>query len=114
MGFSRNDDGARAMKFQSNTCWLKLNGERGVALIIVLWIFIFLSVVAFEFSAATREEAAAALRFDDETQGYYLAVAGFERGLYDFLNQQGSPDFDSKGAAKKRSLRRSLARARAR
>jgi general secretion pathway protein K len=62
-------------------------GERGVALIVVLWIFIFLFVVAFEFSTAAREEASAAQRFNEETEGYYLAVAGFERGLYDFLNQ---------------------------
>lgn len=65
-----------------------LGGERGVALLVVLWIFIFLFVVAFEFSTAVREEAAAAHRYSDETQGYYLAMAGFERGLYDFLNQQ--------------------------
>jgi general secretion pathway protein K len=65
----------------------KLREDRGVALIIVLWIFIFLFVVAFEFSTAAREEAGAAHRFNDETEGYYLAVAGFERGLYDFLNQ---------------------------
>jgi len=63
-------------------------GERGVALIVVLWIFIFLFVVAFDFSTSAREEAAAAHRFNDETVGYYLAVAGFERGLYDFLSQQ--------------------------
>jgi general secretion pathway protein K len=63
--------------------------EKGVALIVVLWIFIFLFVVAFDFSTSVREEAAAAHRFNDETIGYYLAVAGFERGLYDFLNQQG-------------------------
>jgi general secretion pathway protein K len=63
--------------------------EKGVALIVVLWIFIFLFVVAFDFSTSAREEAAAAHRFNDETVGYYLAVAGFERGLYDFLNQQG-------------------------
>jgi len=61
--------------------------ERGVALIVVLWIFIFLFVVAFEFSSSVREEAYAAHRYNDETQGYYLAVAGFQRGLYDFLNQ---------------------------
>jgi general secretion pathway protein K len=62
-------------------------GQRGVALIVVLWIFIFLFVVAFEFSTAAREEAGAAHRFNEETEGYYLAVAGFERGLYDVLNQ---------------------------
>jgi general secretion pathway protein K len=59
-----------------------------VALIVVLWIFIFLFVVAFEFSTAAREEADAAHRFSEETAGYYLAVAGFERGLYDLLKRQ--------------------------
>jgi general secretion pathway protein K len=66
----------------------KLADQRGVALLVVLWIFIFLFVVAFEFSTAVREEAAAAHRYSDETQGYYLAMAGFQRGLYEFLNQQ--------------------------
>jgi general secretion pathway protein K len=66
----------------------KAANQRGVALILVLWVFIFLFVVAFDFSAAVREEATAAQRFSDETQGYYLALAGFERGLYDFLRQQ--------------------------
>ncbi len=66
-----------------------LGNQRGVALIVVLWMFIFLFVVAFDFSASVREEAAATHRFSDETQGYYLAVAGFERGLYDFIQQAG-------------------------
>lgn len=61
--------------------------ERGVALIVVLWIFIFLFVVAFDFSASVREEATAEHRFADETQGYYLALAGFEQALYDVLQQ---------------------------
>ncbi|HWP22806.1 MAG TPA: hypothetical protein VNM15_01315 [Candidatus Binatia bacterium] len=65
------------------------DNDKGVALVVVLWIFIFLFVVAFDFSTSAREEAAAAHRFNDETLGYYLAVAGFERGLYEFLNQQG-------------------------
>ena len=66
----------------------KLASQSGVALILVLWIFIFLFVVAFEFSTSAREEATAAQRFSDETTGYYLALAGFQSGLYDFLNQQ--------------------------
>jgi general secretion pathway protein K len=65
-----------------------LTDQRGVALLVVLWIFIFLFVVAFEFSTAVREEAAAAHRYSDETRGYYLAMAGFQRGLYEFINQQ--------------------------
>ena len=75
----------------------KCGGENGVALIVVLWIFIFLFVVAFDFSTSAREEAAAAHRFSDETVGYYLAVAGFERGLYEFLNQQGGAGVNQQG-----------------
>ena len=92
------------MKRKSNKWFprLKLADDRGVALIVVLWIFIFLFVVAFEFSTAAREEASGAHRFSEETQGYYLAVAAFERGLYDFLRQptggsaiqQGQPKSD--------------------
>ena len=64
-----------------------VSSERGVALLIVLWIFIFLFVVAFDFSTGVREEATAAHRYSDDNQGYYLALAGFEHGLYEFLNQ---------------------------
>ena len=64
-----------------------LSNQRGVALLVVLWIFIFLFVVAFDFSASVRDEASAAHRYGDETQGYYLALAGFENALYDFLSQ---------------------------
>jgi general secretion pathway protein K len=65
-------------------CRRTAGDQRGVALIIVLWIFIFLFVVAFDFSADVREEANAALRFKEDTEGYYLAFAGFERGLYEY------------------------------
>ncbi|MGH7931448.1 MAG: general secretion pathway protein GspK [Candidatus Binatia bacterium] len=61
--------------------------QRGVALIIVLWIFIFLFAVALDFSSDVRDEANAAHRFSEDTQGYYLALAGFERGLYEFSMQ---------------------------
>ena len=64
-----------------------LLNQRGVALLVVLWIFIFLLVVAFDFSTSVREEATAAHRYNEETQGYFLALAGFERGVYEFLQQ---------------------------
>jgi len=62
-----------------------LGNERGVALIVVLWIFIFLFVIALDFSAAVREEGMAAHRYAEEAEGYYLAVAGFQEGLYELL-----------------------------
>ncbi|HVO95956.1 MAG TPA: hypothetical protein VMT22_24085 [Terriglobales bacterium] len=76
------------VKFALRALPEKLRQQRGVALIMVLWIFIFLFAVAFEFSTSAREEAGAAHRYSDETQGYYIATAGFERGLYEFISQQ--------------------------
>ena len=72
----------RKVAFEGRCC--PAGNQRGVALIIVLWIFIFLFVVAFDFSADVREEANAAHRFSEDTLGYYLALAGFERGLYEY------------------------------
>ena len=92
MDLSADDDCARAMTLKKlmNNSGALIGNQRGVALIVVLWIFIFLFVVAFDFSASVREEATAAHRFSDETQGYYLALAGFEKGLYEILHQQPS------------------------
>lgn len=77
-----------------------VSSERGVALLIVLWIFVFLFVVAFDFSAGVREEATAALRYSDDNQGYYLALAGFQHGLYDFLNQSRNREVQPDDKAK--------------
>ena len=76
--------------------------QRGVALLVVLWIFIFLLVVAFDFSTSVREEATAAHRYSDETQGYYIALAGFERGVYEILQQ--STGRDALGTQKKADI----------
>lgn len=65
----------------------RFSGEGGVALIAVLWIFIFLSVVAFDFTASVREEGMTANRFLEETDGYFLAMTGFEKGVYELLGQ---------------------------
>jgi general secretion pathway protein K len=93
MGFPRDDEfaGAMSVNLDGKNQSVLLN-QRGAALLIVLWIFIFLLVVAFDFSTAVREEAAAAHRYNDETQGYYLALAGFQRGVYELLQQSVGRD----------------------
>lgn len=96
MGFSCHNESLRSMIVISHRRLRvsTLSNNRGVALVAVLWIFIFLFVMAFEFSSSVREEAAAAHRFAEEAEGYYLAVAGFEKALYDLVRQlpvQGQP-----------------------
>jgi len=94
MGFSSDDDlvGPLTTNPGGKEKPSVLLNQRGVALLVVLWIFIFLLVVAFDFSTSVREEATAAHRYSDETQGYFLALAGFERGVYEFLQQSAGRD----------------------
>jgi general secretion pathway protein K len=56
--------------------------ERGVALLLVLWIFIVLGTLALDFGRYMRDDAQAAVNFADETRGYYLALAGMNRALF--------------------------------
>jgi general secretion pathway protein K len=57
--------------------------ERGVALLLVLWIFMVLGVIAFDFARFMRDDAMAGVNFAEEAQGYYVALAGMNRALFD-------------------------------
>ncbi len=58
-------------------------GERGVALLLVLWIFVILGVLAMDFARYIRDDAMAAVNFSEETRAYYLALAGMNRTIFD-------------------------------
>src|SRR5437867_7347941 len=58
-------------------------GERGIALLLVLWVFMLLGVLALDFSRYMRDDAMAAINFADETRGYYVALAGMNRALFE-------------------------------
>src|SRR5262249_21484676 len=58
-------------------------GERGVALLLVLWLFLVLGVLALDFARYMRDDAMAALNRAEETRGYYIALAGMNRALYE-------------------------------
>src|SRR4030095_9694936 len=57
--------------------------QRGIALLLVLWAFMILGVLALDFGRYMRDDAMAAVNFADETQGYYVAVAAINRALLD-------------------------------
>ena len=54
--------------------------EKGVALMMVLWIMAILSVIAFEFGYAMRTEVKIARNFQEELQLYALAEGGSGTG----------------------------------
>jgi len=57
-------------------------GERGFALLIVLWIFVVLFAIGAEFAQGMRDNATATRNFAEETQSYYLATAAANRTFY--------------------------------
>jgi len=59
--------------------------EKGVVLIMILWIIAILSVVAFEFSYAMRTEVKIVKNFQEELQLYALAEGGVERAIAELV-----------------------------
>src|SRR5437867_1221122 len=57
--------------------------ERGIALLLVMWVFMILGVLALDFAQYMRDDAMAAVNLAEETRGYYLALAGMNRSLFD-------------------------------
>lgn len=55
---------------------MKINNNRGVALVITLLVLTLLLTVILEFNLGMRVEAKAAANFRDETKAYYLARSG--------------------------------------
>jgi general secretion pathway protein K len=74
---------------------MKRGGERGLALVVVLWILAFLSVVFTAFTFSMRTELAAASNFRQEAEAYYLAEAGVYRAAAEIINADRNVPPDS-------------------
>lgn len=58
-----------------------LGAERGIALLMVLWVLTILIVIVFSFSSMARTEAYSTLSFRQAIEKKFLAEAGIERGI---------------------------------
>jgi general secretion pathway protein K len=59
--------------------------ERGVALILVLWVLTLLSVMALEFCFAMRTEVNITRNYKEETQLYFMAQGGIQRAIAELV-----------------------------
>jgi general secretion pathway protein K len=66
-----------------------------MALMVVLWILTFLSVVFTAFTFSMRTELAAAGNFKEEAEAHYLAEAGIYRAAAEIINADRNVDPDS-------------------
>lgn len=64
--------------------------QRGIALLMVLWILTALSVLAFSFSYLARTDANATLSFRKGLQNKFLAEAGIERAVTEILYKRSA------------------------
>ncbi len=60
-------------------------GEQGVALILVLWILVLLTLLVMDFAFATRLETRVVRNYLEEAQAYYLAQAAVQAALAEIL-----------------------------
>jgi general secretion pathway protein K len=76
---------------------LEICDERGVALIISLWVIVFLTVIVTEFSASMRAETNITRNFKLESESYYLALAGVEKAKEEIMSPSVVQCLDGKG-----------------
>ncbi len=59
--------------------------QEGIALFIVLWVLVLLSVIVGEFCHTMRTEVNITRNFKEQTQAYYIAVAGFNTAVAELI-----------------------------
>lgn len=68
-----------------------LSSEKGIALLMVLWVLTALMVIVLSFSFMTRTETHATLTFKEGIEKKFLAEAGIERGITEILYKRQNP-----------------------
>jgi len=63
--------------------------QRGIALLLVLWAFMILGVLALDFGRYMRDDAKASVNFAEGTQAYYVALAAMNKAIYEDQLERG-------------------------
>ena len=83
--------------------------EKGIALVLILWVLALLSVIAGEFCYAMRTEVNITRNFKGQSEAYYVALAGVNRAIgelirNEIIRQRPNP-LNDKGEAEKENGR---------
>lgn len=70
---------------------LRTGGQSGIALFLVLWILILLSVIVAEFSHTMRAEVNMTWGFTQGTRAYYVAYAGIQHAIAQMVEKGFKP-----------------------
>lgn len=75
-----------------------LQGEKGIALIMVLWVLVLLSILALNHLSSTRWNTASTRNLKEETLAHYMALSGYNEAVH-YLMSDKDPSFDYKDPA---------------
>ena len=65
-----------------------IKSENGIALFLVLWVLALLSVIAGEFCFAMRTEVNVTRNFKEQTEAYYIALAGLNVAVGELIKNE--------------------------
>lgn len=66
-------------------CINSIRSERGIALLMVIWVLIILMTIVLSYSYATRTETNSTLSYKEGIEKKFLAEAGIERGIMEIF-----------------------------
>jgi len=67
-----------------------LGNDSGIALFLVLWVLMLLSVIVGEFCHAMRTETNVTRNYKEQAQAYYIALAGLHRAVAELVQDRAS------------------------
>lgn len=62
-----------------------VRSQKGIALLVTLWLLVILTVMALSFSLLVRTESHATLAFKEGVENKFLAEAGIQRGIAEII-----------------------------
>jgi len=75
------------------------SSDRGIALVMVLWVLMLLSVIVGEFCYSMKTQVNITANYKESTASYYIALAGINNAIYNMVYQTViPPPADGEGA----------------
>jgi general secretion pathway protein K len=68
-----------------------LRNNKGVVLLMVLWVLMLLTVIVGEFCFTMRTRVNITRNFKESTQAYYIAIAGLNKAIEEIIRQEIMP-----------------------
>jgi len=90
----KNGQGAEG-RMSNSRCTMhdSLSAEKGIALMMVLWVLVLLSIISLNYFSSNRWNTAGTRNLKEETLSYYMAMSGYQEAV-NYLLSDKNPSLD--------------------